>query len=69
MYKRNKYIDTCIFVVLNNPLYLGKHCAEFSYGGNRIQGHFVAKCKECPAVYNSDESFKCKFMIIFFDII
>lgn len=41
---------------------LGKQCAEFSYGGNRIQSHLEAECHECPSVYNSDECFKCEFM-------
>lgn len=48
---------------LNILLFLGKQCAEFSYGGNRIQSHLKATCHECPSVYNSDECFKCEFMI------
>lgn len=57
---------------LNILLFLGKQCAEFSYGGNRIQSHLKATCHECPSVYNSDECFKCEFMIhtfFFFDIL
>lgn len=41
--------------------YLGMVCAEFNFGGNRIQRNDNATCQKCPTAYNSSDAFKCNY--------
>ncbi|XP_048771625.2 uncharacterized protein LOC125677557 [Ostrea edulis] len=51
---QNETIEVCSRVIN----IVGNVCAEYSFGGRRIQRNKNAKCKACPAVYKSNESFK-----------
>mmetsp|Transcript_18186 Transcript_18186/g.30973 ORF Transcript_18186/g.30973 Transcript_18186/m.30973 type:complete len:138 (-) Transcript_18186:255-668(-) len=37
---------------------VGKVCAEFNDGGKSIQSHIRTTCATCPAVYQSNDSYK-----------
>ncbi|XP_052691823.1 uncharacterized protein LOC128169791 [Crassostrea angulata] len=37
---------------------IGKVCAEFNVGGNRIQRNDNTQCQKCPEVYNSRDAFR-----------
>ena len=45
--------DTVFFSV-------GRNCAEYNFGGFRIQRNGNMMCTDCPMAYASTESFKCK---------
>lgn len=45
---------------------VGTVCAEFNFGGNRIQRNENAACQNCPKAYYSNVAFKCKYNFIFY---
>ncbi|XP_056014925.1 uncharacterized protein LOC125677565 isoform X2 [Ostrea edulis] len=51
---QNETIEVCSKVIN----IVGKVCAEYSFGGRRIQRNRDAKCATCPDVYLSNESYK-----------
>uniref|UniRef100_A0A8W8MS33 Uncharacterized protein n=1 Tax=Magallana gigas TaxID=29159 RepID=A0A8W8MS33_MAGGI len=50
---QNETIEVCAPKVL----IVGKVCAEFNFGGNRIQRNHNATCEKCPVAYNSSNAF------------
>lgn len=53
---KNETIEVCAPKVL----IVGKVCAEFNFGGNRIQRNHNATCKKCPKAYHSSNAFMYK---------
>ncbi|XP_061192234.1 uncharacterized protein LOC133200461 [Saccostrea echinata] len=51
---KNETIEVCA----PGKVIVGKVCAEYSFGGSRIQRNYAAKCHGCPDSYNSNESLK-----------
>ena len=45
-------------------LFVGKNCAEFNFGGSRIQRNRNMNCSKCPMTYASINSFQCKICVI-----
>lgn len=41
-------------------IFAGENCAEFNFGGSRIQRNENLKCSKCPISYPSNDSFYCK---------
>lgn len=54
----NAWMNATIEVCAPSRFIIGKECTEFSFGGNRIQGNYNAKCQQCPVTYNSSTAFK-----------
>lgn len=46
--------------------YVGTVCAEFNFGGNRVQRNENAACQNCPEAYYSNVAFKCKYNFLFY---
>ena len=40
--------------------YSGKSCAEYNFRGYKVQRNYKVNCTECPDVYKSTESYRCK---------
>lgn len=53
----NAWKNATVEVCAPSKLIVGNVCAEFSFGGNKIQRHYDAKCQRCPTVYNSSDTF------------
>ncbi|XP_056014911.1 uncharacterized protein LOC125674690 isoform X2 [Ostrea edulis] len=51
---QNETIEVCSTVIN----IVGNVCAEYSFGGRRIQRNSNTKCATCPPVYKSNESYK-----------
>ncbi|XP_062592468.1 uncharacterized protein LOC134253908 [Saccostrea cucullata] len=54
----NAWINETIEVCAPIKNIVGNVCAEYNFGGSRIQRNEGAKCKKCPSNYLSNESFK-----------
>nr|XP_022290024.1 uncharacterized protein LOC111101727 [Crassostrea virginica]XP_022290025.1 uncharacterized protein LOC111101727 [Crassostrea virginica] len=66
-HKCSSFVYHCVINVWENEtlevcaprkIIVGKVCAEFNDGGKSIQRHIRRKCKTCPKVYPSNESYK-----------
>lgn len=53
----NAWKNATIEVCAPSKLIVGNVCAEFNFGGNKIQRHYAAKCQRCPTVYNSSNAY------------
>ncbi|XP_056014913.1 uncharacterized protein LOC130052837 [Ostrea edulis] len=51
---QNETIEVCSKVIN----IVGNVCAEYSFGGRRIQRNRDTKCATCPSVYKSNETYK-----------
>ncbi|XP_061192232.1 uncharacterized protein LOC133200459 isoform X1 [Saccostrea echinata] len=51
---KNETIEVCAPI----QTIVGNVCAEYSFGGSRIQRNGYAGCQECPAFFFSNESYK-----------
>ncbi|XP_061192233.1 uncharacterized protein LOC133200459 isoform X2 [Saccostrea echinata] len=51
---KNETIEVC--APIQNIV--GNVCAEYNFGGSRIQRNAYAKCQNCPAFYFSNKSYK-----------
>nr|XP_022289649.1 uncharacterized protein LOC111101452 isoform X1 [Crassostrea virginica] len=51
---RNETIEVCAKI----RQIVGKNCAEFNFGGSRIQRNENMKCSKCPKFYPSNNSFR-----------
>lgn len=54
----NAWMNETIEVCAPKVVIVGMVCAEFNFGGNRIQRHDNATCQKCPTAYNSSDAFK-----------
>lgn len=52
----NAWMNETIEVCAPSVIIVGKVCAEFNFGGNRIQRNEKA-CETCPEAYNSSDAF------------
>lgn len=52
----NVWINETIEVCAPRQLIVGKVCAEYNFGGERIQRNENAECSKCPSVYFSNDS-------------
>nr|XP_022286430.1 uncharacterized protein LOC111099438 isoform X2 [Crassostrea virginica] len=53
----NEWTTEMIEVCAPTKVIVGKVCAEYNSGGMMIQRNSNAKCKECPSVYSSPNSY------------
>lgn len=53
----NAWMNQTIEVCAPSVHIVGKVCAEFNFGGNRIMRNDYAKCEKCPQAYNSSDAF------------
>lgn len=53
----NAWMNETIEVCAPRIVIVGKVCAEFNFGGNRIQRNENATCEKCPEAYNSSDAF------------
>lgn len=42
----------------------GQYCAVFEEGLGRVIVDLYTNCPECPMIYSSDESWKCKLYLL-----
>ncbi|XP_052691829.1 uncharacterized protein LOC128169800 isoform X3 [Crassostrea angulata] len=54
----NAWMNETIEVCAPKVVIVGMVCAEFNFGGNRIQRNDNATCQKCPTAYNSSVAFK-----------
>lgn len=54
----NAWKNGTVEVCAPNQLIIGNVCAEFNFGGNRIQRNDNTRCQKCPQVYNSSDAFR-----------
>ncbi|XP_052708696.1 uncharacterized protein LOC128183631 [Crassostrea angulata] len=54
----NAWKNVTVEVCAPSQLIIGKVCAEFNFGGNRIQRNDNTKCQKCPEVYNSSDALR-----------
>lgn len=54
----NAWMNETVEVCAPSRQIVGKACAEFSFGGNRIQRNQKATCHQCPQTYKSSDAFK-----------
>eukprot|EP00105_Crassostrea_gigas_P038723 XP_019922871.1 PREDICTED: uncharacterized protein LOC105328427 [Crassostrea gigas] len=54
----NAWKNGTVEVCAPSQLIIGKVCAEFNFGGNRIQRNDNTKCQKCPEVYNSSDAYR-----------
>ncbi|XP_061192407.1 uncharacterized protein LOC133200642 [Saccostrea echinata] len=53
----NAWINETVEVCAPIRNIIGNVCAEFSFGGSRIQSNYNATCQSCPEVYLSNKSY------------
>lgn len=54
----NAWENGTVEICAPSQLIIGKVCAEFNFGGNRIQRNDNTQCQKCPKVYNSSDAFR-----------
>nr|XP_022290173.1 uncharacterized protein LOC111101846 [Crassostrea virginica] len=54
----NVWENETLEVCAPRKIIVGHVCAEFNDGGKSIQRHIRTKCETCPAVYQSNDSYK-----------